>query len=222
MSSARPLRTLTAAPAHAGPCETLIVMLPGAYDPPEDFLGHDFGAILRDMCPTAGLLLVECDLTAVADGSLAGRLQDAVIRPARAAGHRRIVLGGISIGAMTALIHADEYPDTVDALILIAPYPGNHLVTRQIADAGALDAWTPGPLGVDDGELRGWRALQRLARQIAPPVWLGFGENDRFASGQRMMAAALPPAQCVRLPGAHDWPTWTALWRRLLEAGPWT
>ena len=110
---------------------------------------------------------------------------------------------------------------TVDGLILIAPYPGNRMVTRQVSVAGTLAAWTPGLLDAEDGELRGWRALQGLARQAVPPVWLGFGESDRFAAGQRLMAAALPPAHCVRMAGAHDWPTWTALWRRLLECGPW-
>ncbi len=222
MNRDRPLRTLAVPPHPAVPPDTLIVMLPGAYDPPEDFLEHGFGTILQEVCPTAGLLLVECDLTAFADGTLAGRLHDSVLGPARAAGHRRIVLGGISAGALTALIHADEHPDTVDALLLIAPYPGNRMLSRQISDAGGLAAWTPAPLGAEDGELRGWRALQGLAAQAVPPVWLGFGENDRFASAQRMMAAALPLEHCVRIPGAHDWPTWAALWRRLLETAPWT
>lgn len=222
MSRVRPLRTHAVPPHIAGPSDTLFVLLPGAYGQPEDFLEHGFDATLRALCPNSSLLLVECDLTAFADGSLAGRLHDSVIRPARASGHRRIVLGGISAGALTALIHADEYPDTVDALMLIAPYPGNRMVTRQIADAGTLTAWAPGPLGAEDGEQRGWRALQGLAAQADSPVWLGFGESDRFAPGQHMMAAALPPAHCVRLPGTHDWPTWAALWRCLLETGPWT
>lgn len=222
MSRARPLRTLAVPPHIAGPSDTLFVLLPGAYDHPEDFLGHGFDATVHALCPNSGLLLVECDLTGFADGSLTGRLHDSVICPARASGHRRIVLGGISVGALTALIHADEYPGTVDALMLIAPYPGNRMVTRHIADAGALAAWAPGPLGAADSEQRGWRALQGLAAQTEPPVWLGFGESDRFAPGQRMMAAALPPTHGVRLPGAHDWPTWAALWRRLLETGPWT
>lgn len=222
MSRDRPLRTLAVPPHNAVQSDTLIVMLPGAYDPPEDFLEHGFDTIVQEVCSTATLLLVECDLTAFADGSLASRLHDSVIRPARAAGHQRIVLGGISAGALTALIHADEYPGAVDDLILIAPYPGNRMVTRRVADAGMLAAWAPGPLGTEDGELRGWRALQGLAGNIVPPVWLGFGESDRFAPAQRMMAAALPPAHCVRMPGAHDWPTWAALWRRLLEATPWT
>ena len=221
MSSDRPLRTLAVPPHNAVQADTLIVMLAGAYDPPEDFLEHGFDTILQDVCATASLLLVECDLTAFADGTLAGRLHDSVIGPARAAGHRRVVLGGISAGALTALIHADEYPGTVDALLLVAPYPGNRMLSAQISDAGGLSAWTPGPLDADDGELRGWRALQGLARQAVPPVWLGFGENDRFAGGQRLMAAALPPTHCVRMPGAHDWSTWAALWRRLLENGPW-
>ncbi|WP_313950586.1 hypothetical protein [Accumulibacter sp.] len=221
MSRGGPLRTLAALPASGDPFEPLVVMLPGAYDTPEHFLEHGFAATLHSLLPKAGLLLVDCDLGSVADGSLASRLHQSVIAPARADGQRRLLLGGISIGALTALIHADEYPGAVDGLILIAPYPGNRLVTQAVSSAGSLAAWTAAPLGADEGELRGWRALQRLARQAVPPVWLGFGESDRFAPAQRMMAAALPPAHSAQLPGAHDWPTWAALWRRLLTAGPW-
>jgi pimeloyl-ACP methyl ester carboxylesterase len=192
--------------------EALVVLLPGAYDRPEDFISHGFEAAARGQGLPADLLFVETDLTAVADGQLVRRVQHSVIAPARAAGYRHITLGGISLGGLTALIHADAFPGAVDALLLLAPYPGNRAITGEIEAAGGPARWNPGALAEDDGELRGWRALQRLGRQAAAPVWLGYGSEDRFAPAQRMMAGALPPERVAQRPGGHDWPTWAALW----------
>ena len=33
-----------------------------------------------------------------------------------------------------------------------------------------------------------------------------------------MMAAALPAQNVRERPGAHDWPTWTALWGEFLDS----
>lgn len=192
----------------------LLVMLPGAYDTPADFVDHGFDRLAR----AAGLQWQAhpTDLTAIADGALVHRVHREVILPARARGVSRILLGGISIGGLTALTYADTYPDTVDGVVLIAPYPGNRTITRHIETAGGVAEWTPGALSTDEGELRGWRALKTLADAATPRLWLGFGESDRFAPGHRLMADALPAAQVVTAAGGHDWPTWQLLWERLL------
>ncbi len=197
----------------------LLVMLAGAYDAPQDFVDH---GLLED-CSQAGLAadltLLRTDLAAVAAGRLADMLHGQVMAPARSAGYRRIVLGGISLGAMMALTYQDEYPDRVDALLLLAPYPGNRAISGAIAAAGGLAAWQPGELPPQEGELRAWRALKQCAANGAPPLWLGYGAEDRFAAAQRMMAAVLPDRQRQVLPGGHSWPVWVQLWRRWLAAG---
>jgi len=192
----------------------LIVMLPGAYDTPADLVEHGFDAMAR----SAGCRWQAhpTDLTAIADGRLIHRIHQEVIEPARARGERRILLGGISIGGLSTLTYHDTYPDMVDGLLLIAPYPGNRTITRTIQDAGGVRDWTPGALTADEGELRGWRALKSLATRAPTSVWLGYGESDRFVAGHHLMADALPNAQVVTAPGGHDWPTWRHLWQALL------
>ena len=53
-----------------------------------------------------------------------------------------------------------------------------------------------------------------------PPVYLGFGDADRYAGPSRRLAQRLPEDRVVVLPGAHDWPTWLRLWRALLARLP--
>ncbi len=49
-----------------------------------------------------------------------------------------------------------------------------------------------------------------------PPIYLGFGEADRYAEPSRRLAHSLPPERVATLPGGHDWGTWMRLWRALL------
>jgi len=201
----------------SGP-STRVILLPGAYDTPQDFLTHGFDQLAAE----AGIVLqtYPTDLTAVADGALIERLHHEVIVPARAKGDdTRLLLGGISIGGLMALTYRDSHPHMVDGLVLLAPYPGNRTITRAIADAGGLASWAPGALAETDGEFRGWRALQTLSRQRPAPVWLGYGTEDRFAGGHAQMAELLPPEQVFTAPGGHDWPTWRGLWQAMLIAG---
>jgi hypothetical protein len=51
-------------------------------------------------------------------------------------------------------------------------------------------------------------------------MYLGYGRSDRFARGHLLLAKILP-ADCVVVEdGGHDWPTWLALWGRVLDAMP--
>jgi len=197
----------------------LLVMLAGAYDAPQDFVEHGLQQDCRDAGLAADLTLLRTDLAAVAEGRLVDMLHGQVMAPARSAGYRRILLGGISLGAMMALLYQDAYPGHADALLLLAPYPGNRAISGAIARAGGVAAWQPGELPPQDGELRAWRALKRSAASGSPPLWLGFGAEDRFAEAQRMMAEVVPERQRLMLPGGHHWPVWVQLWRRWLAAG---
>lgn len=205
-------------PARGG-ADTLLVLLAGAYDRPEDFLRAGFDTALQDSGRALDLLLVESDLAAVCDGTLATRLEDEILHPARRAG-RRLLTGGISVGGLGALMHADLHPGGSDGLLLLAPYPGNRCVTREIAAAGGLAAWQAAADYPANDERRGWRALQRLATRPACPVWLGYGRADRFAAGHELMAGALPGQSVCAAPGGHDWPTWRSLWVRWLADTP--
>lgn len=199
--------------------DTLLVLLAGAYDPPQAFVQGGFIDALRASGRAVDLVLVESDLAAVCDGSFAARIECEILQPARARSHRRLLTGGISIGALSALMHADALPGGADGLLLLAPYPGDRTVTREIAAAGGLRAWRPADDYPANDERRGWRALRNLAAGGKVPLWLGYGAGDRFAAGHALMAAALPEKNVCALPGGHDWPTWLALWQRWLAAG---
>lgn len=198
--------------ADGGP---VLVLLAGAYDRPADFVAAGFVEALHASGRALDLVLVTSDLAAVCDGSLAARVHTDLVHPLRAAG-RRVLTGGISIGALTALMHADLHPGASAGLVLLAPYPGNRTVTREIAAHG-LAHWPAAADYALNDERRGWRALQALAATGAPPLWLGYGEDDRFAPGHALMATALPAEAQCRVPGGHDWPTWLALWQRWLR-----
>ncbi|MCB1954691.1 MAG: hypothetical protein KDG55_03395 [Rhodocyclaceae bacterium] len=198
--------------------DTLLVMLAGAYDPPARFLEHGLPEACAAAGLTADLTLLRTDLSAVADGRIVHELHARVIEPARRDGYGHLILGGISIGAMMALLHQDVFPDSADELLAIATYPGNRALTATIARAGGIRAWRPEALAADEGELRAWRSAKRLGEHPSVPLWFGFGAQDRFATSQQMMAATLPPQRVSALPGAHDWPTWAAVWRWWLAA----
>jgi hypothetical protein len=58
-----------------------------------------------------------------------------------------------------------------------------------------------------------------MAAQL-PPLYLGFGLSDRFASNHQLLAEALPPGHVFTTEGGHDWPQWSQLWRKMLDVLP--
>jgi hypothetical protein len=56
--------------------------------------------------------------------------------------------------------------------------------------------------------------------QWPTPVYFGTGSDDRFLSGQRLLAEVLPPDHVSVLPGKHQWSTWLTLWAQWLDHGP--
>lgn len=199
------------APGGSEPALTLL-LLPAAATTADDFVREGF----LDDLQAHGLALtvvrseVPLDLYA-ADGVL-GLLRDEVLRPQRTAGHP-LWLAGISLGGMTALACAESHPELIDGVCAIAPWPGPRPLWSGIADAG-LAAWAKNETSLFDDERRVWRWLGRGAAGCE--VVIGYGRDDRFREGQQRMSEALPPTRRIEVNGAHDWPTWRALWQRFL------
>ena len=115
------------------------------------------------------------------------------------------------MGGFMALDYAARFGGEFDGLCLLAPYLGNRMLTAEIAAAPGLDAWEPGELAEADAERRIWRYIKtRVAG--SPPLYLGFGQDDRFVAAHQLLAAALPPASVDVIAGGHEWRTWTSLW----------
>jgi pimeloyl-ACP methyl ester carboxylesterase len=198
----------------------LLVMLTGAFMVPSEMQQEGFIAALRERGLAADLRLVDSNMRYVYDGSLIDRLEREVIAPARAAGYRRIWLGGISLGGYLALAYASTHPGQIEGLTLIAPYLGRRGLLLEIQRAGGPRAWRAGAPAHDPGDhdaaLWTWLGDPGPA---APPIWLGYGREDRLREGQQMLAALLPPERVSVVPGTHDWPPWRELWAGWLDRG---
>lgn len=219
-------------PAPGGTARELLVMLPGAYDTPRDLAAQDFvGAVRRRGAASLEMQLVDAHVGYYTERSVTDRLRQDVLAPAGRAGVAQVWLAGISIGGFGALLtardaEADPAPASppVAGLLLLAPYLGPRRLVAEIVAAGSLAAWDARPGDTDEPERRLWRWLQaRLAPGAAvpaPPIWLGFGRDDRFAAGHRLLAGALPPERVFEVDGGHDWAPWREAWGRMLAAAP--
>ncbi len=214
--------TFSGTSTAAAPACTLVVMLPGAYSLPEEFVQEGFVAALRRRGVPADVTMVDAHLGYFTDRTVLQRLRDDVVLPARAAGYRNIWLVGISLGGFAALGYAARHGADIDGVLAIAPYPGTAALQREIAAAGGPRAWAASAgagAAQDDLERDVWRWLAGDAATRRPPVYLGHGSGDRFAAGLQMMAGTVPAGHAATVPGGHDWGPWRVLWNGWLERG---
>jgi len=193
-----------------------MVWLPGAYHAAQDFLAAGFAEAVRTRRVAMDLIFVDLELEHVGDRSALQRLRSEIVLPARAAGVS-VWLCGISLGGLFALDYAALYPDELDGLCLLAPYLGNRMLTTEIAQAPGLAAWQPGELAETDEERRIWRYI-KTRRADSRPLYLGFGQSDRFSSAHALLAATLPPDSVDAIAGGHEWSTWSRLWENFLDS----
>lgn len=193
----------------------LVVMLPGLDMTGDDFVQHGFSDV-----PTARRLPIDSlALSVPADDyferGFADTLHEDVVRP-YLGDYRRILVMGISLGAMGALFYARAY-DT-DGVVLLAPFLGTPGTIASVERAGGLAGWEPGTVGPRDLE-RGLLAWLKgfCATATRPWILLGYGTEDRFSAGSRLLAAALPGDRILALGGGHDWATWSRLWNDLVD-----
>ena len=218
-----------------GRASTLVVMLPGAYSLPQEFVDEGFVKALAQRRMAVDVRVLDSHLGYFNDGSILRRLRDDVLAPARAQGYAQVWLVGISLGGFGALGYAAEHGREaghgVDGVLAIAPYLGSRRVLGEIASAGGAQAWARSPAVLAEGlasavppttpdtaERSLWRWLGAPPTGSVP-VHLGYGREDRLREGQVLLAAALPATRVTDLPGGHDWPPWRALWTQWLDSG---
>lgn len=206
----------------AGPCAgrapALVIMLPGAYSRPHEFVDEGFVDELRRRQVAADVAIADAHVGYFQDRSALRRLRADVVLPARAQGYGQVWLVGISLGGFGALAYGARHGAEVDGILALAPYLGRRQLQKDIIDAGGPVHWRsqPQPPEADDAERDLWAWLAQPA-PAGPPVWLGFGREDRFADAHRLLAQALPAERHFDVPGGHDWPPWRALWSAWLD-----
>ena len=212
-------------PAQPGQrADTLLVLLPGAYDTPQDFVHQGFVAAVRERQLPVDLLLLDAHTGYYTSQQIVHRLLSEVLQPARAQGYARIWLAGISLGGYGALMFARQHAGLVDGVFVMAAFLGRRDLPAAIGRAGGLRAWDGQLDGADAHDLALWRWLRQRATASAPlqpPLWIGYGEDDRFVASNRLVAATLPPEQVLVTQGGHEWAPWRYLWGRFLDARPW-
>lgn len=198
---------------------TLLVMLPGAYSAPAEFVDEGFVSRLRQQRVHADVVVAGATLDHYIEGQVLQRLHDEVIGPARARGVRQVWLLGISLGGLFAMAYADRHPGDVDGVLALAPYLGRRTLLTEIVRAGGPAAWAAArqPQADDLLEHAVWAWIARGG--AAPLLHLGFGRDDRFVDAHRLLAAQLPAARVFEAPGGHDWPAWRSLWDQWLSRG---
>lgn len=217
-----PMETLHDAASCSERAPALLVMLPGAYSRPADFRAQGFIAAVRGRGLAADIVIADAHLGYFTDHSVIRRIREDTVLADRQAGHRKVWLVGISLGALAALGYAARHGDEIDGVVAIAPYPGSREVLREIVASGGPGHWRARPHSAgDDLESEVWRWLaEGMARpDRTPAVYLGYGRDDRFAEGHRMIAGTLPADRCVAVPGGHDWTPWLAAWNAWLDRG---
>lgn len=212
-------------PAQPGArAETLLVLLPGAYDTPQDFEREGFVAAVRERQLPVDLLLLDAHTGYYTAQQITDRLLNEVVRPAREQGYARVWLVGISLGGYGSLLFTREHADLIDGTFVMAAFLGRRDLPAAIGQAGGLRAWDGQLDGADAHDLALWRWLRERALDPAaqhPPLWIGYGDDDRFVASNRLIAATLPPAQVLVTDGGHAWAPWRRLWDRFLDQRPW-
>lgn len=201
----------------AGKADELVVLLPGRWSLPREFVDEGFLELVRQRHPRARIVAPDLHLGYYRERSAIERLHRDVVLPAREDGIDRVTLVGISMGGLGALLYDLEHPGVADRLVLLSPFAGEAEVIEEVADAGGVAKWEPGEIAADDFSRRLWSGLKReWSARERPRVELGCGRGDRLAPTSRQLAADfLEPGDAVWLPGGHDWPTWRALYRGL-------
>lgn len=198
---------------HAGPGgapRRAIALLNGSFSEPQDFVREGFIAAAQQHALASEIIAAELRAAWFADGTIVDRIREHVVRPAQARGHARVWLGGISLGALSALAYAARREQDLEGLVLISPYPGAREVLREIDAAGGLAQWQPRIPDEGDFEREAWQWLARRGRAL--PVHCWYGRDDRFVEGQRRMAAGFEPSCVHEREGGHDWAAWRAFW----------
>lgn len=202
------------------PAKHLVLLLPGLFDQPADFVAEGFVQAVRSRQLDVDLTLLDAHIGYYNERQIVDRLRREVVAPARARGYQSIWLVGISLGGFGSLLYSQAHPQDVTGFLAIAPFLGDKGLLREIEEAGGVGPWRPTGDPSRLGE-EAWRLAQGyLAGDSGlPQGHLGYGVSDRFAPANALFAQVLLPSHRYTAPGGHDWPAWNQVWAQFLDSG---
>ncbi len=221
--------------APAGDHQQLFIFLPGNGDPVSAFYEHGLVQAVRQRGLSIDMIGVNAHLGYYMEGTVITRLKQDVIDPAKARGYKNIWLVGNSLGGFGSISYARQYPQDITGVILLGPFLGERKTANEIREAGGLQKWEPEDIGNNSQTawekqlwlwLRDhqqqeefWRWIKECEQKegCSPKIYLGYGRNDRFSYGQKLLAEVLPPQRVVVIRGGHNWTTWKELWDIFLD-----
>lgn len=218
---AKPIPTvLVAAPQ---PARRLVVVLPGRADDIVALERSGIARAIQSQWPDADVVLSGLAMGYYLHGGAITRLHDEIIAPARRR-YQEVWLLGASLGGLGALMYDNQWPGTIDGIVLMAPYLGEKPLLKQIAQAGGIAHWDPGPIParVDGHNFQHelWRGLQAWSKdpRRSRNVWLAYGDRDYLRDTMPSLIPLLPPSQVFVRDGSHQWTVWTPASRDILAA----
>ncbi len=200
--------------------KNLIVMLPGRGDRPDDFNKNGFIESIINSGVESDVIVVDAHVGYYYNQNLIPRLYEDVIVPSRLKGYKNIWMLGISIGGIGALLYTQQHPDSLNGIVLLAPFLGDKEIISEINSSGGIRKWIPKePIPVDDYQRSLWHWLKGYSnpRHNLPKLIVGYGQDDSFALSNKLLSEALPDNQVYVLEGDHDWDTWKRLFNRFLK-----
>lgn len=208
--------------APGEPARCLVLLLPGAGDRASDFAEEGFVSAIERSGVSVDIVAADATMGYYLKGIAGPRIETDVAAPARARGYEKVWVMGISMGGFGAFHYTQQYPQHVDGIAAFAPYLGDRKLGEEIAAAGGLARWMPdppAPLTKKNYQRQLWSWLHGVTtgKRPGPVIYLGYGDDDRLAPQDAILAAALPPDHVFHAPGGHDWPIWRGLLQQFLS-----
>jgi hypothetical protein len=201
----------------------LVVFLPGFGDDAEDFERNGFVAEVKRHGLSVDMVAAQATLGYYTRGSFPVRLEADVVGP-RWRDYEQVWLIGVSMGGMGTVYYSRAQTAEVTGILALAPYLGDRGLSDEIRTHGGLPHWQGPPrvevMTEDNYQRELWRWLQAVTRgaERGPTIYLGYGNSDRLATQDMLLAAVLPPGHAFRVDGAHDWDTWKTLLGQFLQS----
>jgi pimeloyl-ACP methyl ester carboxylesterase len=211
---------MVAAATRGSGADVLLVMVPGMGMTAWDFEAEGMNDLVRQTGWPISVAIVDPGANAYLDGTLESRLLDGIEAVRRDAGAVRVWLAGISLGCQAILRCVRMQPGLAEGLILLTPYLASTGLIAEVGQAGGLLPWATANAGRMEPERALLTWLATMPPEALPPILVGRALEDRFARTAALLAELLPPDRVISVPGAHDWTSWRALWRLVLERNP--